>query len=209
MKSLSLVVLKGDLTSHHPKSDVELQPQSDSEEEASDKDKEIEQVESANKKPRPVEQTESPRNLPVDEERRPIELLSDVVKNTKCKSKVVKKEPPMSRSSHDKERHAKHKKYYLENEDEFTGEIKVTSSRNLVAIYQEDFDDKLTDDVGHKSLDKEGNCTVIQKANAKLMVEFGNPTVRMGNLQNIYSKEKCDDSITTSSYLNVLTSYTC
>jgi hypothetical protein len=79
----------------------------------------------------------------------------------------------------------------------------------LVEVCQEDFDDKLADDAGHKSLEKEGNCTVIQKANAKLIVKFGNPTVRMGKLQNIYSKEKCNDSITTPSYLNVLTSYTC
>jgi hypothetical protein len=210
MKLLSLVVLKGDLTLHHPKSDVELQPQSDSEEEASDKEKEIEEVESANKKPRPVEQIELPRKSPVDEKRRPILPPSDAMKNTKHKSKVVKKESPMSRSSRVKERHANRKKYYIENEDEFTGEIKVTGSRKLVEVYQEHFADKLTDNGGHKSLEKEeGNCTLIQKANAKLMVEFGNPTVGMGNLQNVYSKEKCDDSITTPSYLNVLTSYTC
>jgi hypothetical protein len=38
-----------------------------------------------------------------------------------------------------------------------------------------------------------------------LMVKFGDPEVGMCNLQNVYSKEKCDDSITTASYLNVLT----
>jgi hypothetical protein len=101
------------------------------------------------------------------------------------------------------------KKCYIENDNELAGEIKVTGSRKLVEVYQEDFDDKLTDDTGHKSREKEGNCTLVQKANAKLMVKFGNATVRMGNLENIYSKEKCDDSITTPSYLNVLTSYTC
>jgi hypothetical protein len=73
------------------------------------------------------------------------------------------------------------KKYYVEDDDEYGGEIKVTGSRKSVEVYQEDFDDKLTDDVGHKSLEKEGNCTVIQKADAKLMVKFGNSaTVRMG-----------------------------
>jgi hypothetical protein len=53
----------------------------------------------------------------------------------------------------------------------------VTGLRKLIEVYQEDFDDKLTDDAGHRSLEKEGNCTVIQKAKAKLMVKFGNPTV--------------------------------
>jgi hypothetical protein len=79
----------------------------------------------------------------------------------------------------------------------------VTGSRKLVEVYQEDFDDKLTDDAGHKSLEKEGNCTVIEKANTALMVKFGK-----GHLANVYSKEKCDDSITTATYLNDLTSYT-
>jgi hypothetical protein len=83
----------------------------------------------------------------------------------------------------------------------------VTGSRKLVEVYQENFDDNLTDDTGHKSLEKEGNCTMIQKANAALMVSFGKSKVGMGNLQNVYSKEKCDDSITTPSYLNALTSY--
>ena len=80
MKSLSSVVLKGDSTSHDPKSDVESQPQSDSGEEA-------------------TEQIELLRKLPVDEERHPILPPSDVVKSTKHKSKVVKKESPTSRSS--------------------------------------------------------------------------------------------------------------
>jgi hypothetical protein len=193
------VVFKGDSASHHPKSDVE----------AFDKKKEIEGVESANKKPRLAEQIELSRKSPVDEERRPILPPSDVVKNTKQESKVVKKESPKSRSSCDKERNVKRKKHYVEDDDEYAGEIKVTGSRKLVEVYQEDFDDKLTDDVGHKSLEKEGNCTVIQKANAKLIVEFLKSIMGTGNLQNIYSKEKCDDSITTPSYLNVLTSYTC
>jgi hypothetical protein len=173
-----------------PKSDAEsqLQPNSE-EEEASDKEKEIEQVESGNKKPRPAEQIESPRNSPVDDERRAIVPPFDVVKNIKRKSKVVKKEPPTSRSSRDKERHVvKHKKLYVEDEDELVGEIKVTGSRKLVEIYQEDFDDKLTDDAGHKSLEKEGNCTVIQKANTKLMEKFGNSAVGLGNLENVYSR---------------------
>jgi hypothetical protein len=84
----------------------------------------------------------------------------------------------------------------------------VTGSRKLVEVYQEDFDNNLTDDAGHKSLEKEGNCTVIQKAKAALMVSFGKLKVGIGHLQNAYSKEKCDESITTPSYLNVLTSYT-
>jgi hypothetical protein len=128
--------------------------------------------------------------------------------NTKHESKVVKKESPKSTSSCDKDRGVKHKKHYVEDDDEFADEIKLTGSRKLVEVYQEDFDYNLTDDAGHKSLEKEGNCTVIQKANTALMVFFGKPKVGMGNLQNIYSKEKCDDSITTPSYLNVLTSYT-
>jgi hypothetical protein len=75
----------------------------------------------------------------------------------------------------------------------------VTGSGKLVEVYQEDFDDELTDDAGHKSLEKEGNCTVIQQANRKLMGKFVNPTVGTVDLQNVYSKEKCDDSITTPS----------
>jgi hypothetical protein len=47
---------------------------------------------------------------------------------------------------------------------------------------------------------------VIQEANTALMVKFGDPKVGMFNLQNVYSKEKCDDSITTASYS--FTSYT-
>jgi hypothetical protein len=125
LNSLPLLTAKKELIPWE--SDVEWQLQTDSEEEqASDKKKETEQVESARKKPRPVEQIESPRNSPVDEEQRAIEPPSDVVKNTKRKSKVIKKEPPTSRSSREKERHAKRKKYYVENEDEFTGERKVT-----------------------------------------------------------------------------------
>jgi hypothetical protein len=159
MKSLSLVVLKGDSTLHHLKSDGELQPQSNAEEEASDKEKEIEEVESANKKPRPAEQIVSPRKSPVDEEGRPILPPSDVVKITKHKSRVlVKKESPTSRSSCDKERHAKRKKYYIENDDEFAGEIKVTGSRKSVEVYQEDFDNKLTDD-DFNNLTQEGTYT--------------------------------------------------
>jgi hypothetical protein len=56
------------LTSDHPKTYVELQPQADSREEASDKKKEIEQVEPPIKKPRQAEQIESSRKSPVDEE---------------------------------------------------------------------------------------------------------------------------------------------
>jgi hypothetical protein len=65
---LSLLVLKGGLTSNHPKTDVELQPQTNSGEEASDKKNKIEQVEPPIKKPRLAEQIESSRKLPVDEE---------------------------------------------------------------------------------------------------------------------------------------------
>jgi len=84
MKSLSSLLLKGDSTSHDPKSDVESQPQSDSGEEA-------------------TEQIESSRKSPVDEEWHPILPPSDVMNNTKHKSKVVKKELPMPRLSCDKE----------------------------------------------------------------------------------------------------------
>jgi hypothetical protein len=139
---------------------------------------------------------------------RPILLPSDVVKDTKHESKVAKKESPKSTSSCDKERNVERTKNYIGDDDEYADEIKETGSRKSVEVYQEDFDDNLTDDVGHKSLEKEGNCTVIQKANPKLMVEFGKPKVGTGNLQNVYSKEKCNDSITTLSYLNVLTSNT-
>jgi hypothetical protein len=72
MKPLSWVVLKGDSTSHHPKSDVESQPQSDSGEEA-------------------TEQIESSRKSPVDEERHPLLPPTDVMKNTKYKSKYQKR----------------------------------------------------------------------------------------------------------------------
>jgi hypothetical protein len=164
-----------------------------------------------------VEQIESSRKSPVDEERktklttvdffRPFLPPSEVVKKNKHESKVVKKEVPKSTSSCNKERGVKHKKY-VEDDDEFADEIKVTGSRESVEVYQKDFDGNPTDDAGHKSLEKEGDCTVIQKANAALMVSFGKPKVGMGNLQNVYSKEKSDDSITTPSFLNVLTSYT-
>jgi hypothetical protein len=87
--------------------------------------------------------------------------------------------------------------------------VKVTGSRKLVEVYQEDFDDELTDDAGHRSLEKEGNCTVIQKANRKLALKFGHPAVGPANLETVYSKEKCDDSMTNAPNLNVLTSNAC
>jgi hypothetical protein len=93
-----------------PKSDDEPQPEIDSEEEeASDKEKETEQEESAKKKLRPVEQIESWRNLPLDEERHSIKPTSDVIKKTKQKREMVKKECATSTSSRQKERHAKQK----------------------------------------------------------------------------------------------------
>jgi hypothetical protein len=142
-----------------------------------------------------------------------------VVKNTKHESKVVKKESPKSTSICKKERGAKGKKNCKEDDNQYIDEIELTGSRKsvevyqegsrkLVEVYQEDVDDNLTDNAGHKSLEKERNCTVIQKANAALMVKFGKAKVGTGHLQNIYSKEKSDDSITTASHLNILTSYT-
>jgi hypothetical protein len=119
---------------------------------------------------------------------------------------VDKKEGAASKSIRDEERPAKRKKHYVEDD---AGEVKVTGSRKSVEVYQEDFDDKLTNDAGHRSLEKEGNCTVIQKANTKLMEKFGNSAVGPANLESVYSKEKCDDSMTTPPYLNVLTSYAC
>jgi hypothetical protein len=124
------------------------------------------------------------------------------------KAKWSKKNCPIQRQVATRERGVKHTKNNVEDDDEFADEKTVTCSRKLVEVYQEDFDNSLTDDMGHKSLEKEGNCTVIQKANVALMVSFWKPKVGMGNLQNVYSKEKCDESITTPSYLNVLTSYT-
>jgi len=123
--------------------------------------------------------------------------LPNVVKSNKCKRIVVKKECATSTSSRNKERNVKRKKHYVEQDDEDGVEVKVTGSRNkLVEVYQEDFDDDLTDDVSRRSLEKEGNCTVIQKANAKLAVEFGHSAVGPANLEAVYSKEKCDDSST-------------
>ena len=102
------------------------------------------------------------------------------------------------------------KNAYVEKDDEDGGEVKVTGSRKSVEVYQEDFDDDLVDDEGHRSLEKKGNCTVIQKANTKLAVEFGSILQSdTGNLETVYSKEKCDDSMTTPPYLNVLTSLPC
>jgi hypothetical protein len=69
-----------------------------------------------------------------------------------------------------------------EDDDQYIDEIELTSSRKLVEVYQEDFNDNLTDDMGHKSLEKEGNCTVIQKANIELMGWLD------GRLQSIYSR---------------------
>jgi hypothetical protein len=64
------------------------------------------------------------------------------VKKTKHhESKVVKKELPKSTSSHKKERGAKGKKHYKEDD-------------KLVEVYQDDFNDNLTDDAGHKSLEQ-------------------------------------------------------
>jgi len=135
--------------------------------------------------------------------------LPNVVNINKRKRKVFKKERATSRSSRKKERNVKRKKRYVEEDDEDGAEVTVTGSRKSVEVYQEDFDDDLVDDEGHRSLEKKGNCTVIQQANTKLAVEFGHSAVGPANLETVYSKEKCDDSMTTPPYLNVLTSLPC
>ena len=135
--------------------------------------------------------------------------LPNVVNINKRKRKVFKKERATSTSSRNKERNVKRKKPYVEEDDEDGAEVKVTGSRKSVEVYQEDFDDDLVDDEGHRSLEKKGNCTVIQQANTKLAVEFGHSAVGPANLETVYSKEKCDDSMTTPPYLNVLTSLPC
>ena len=122
--------------------------------------------------------------------------LPNVVNINKRKRKVFKKERAMSTSSRNKERNVKRKKPYVEEDDEDGAEVKVTGSRKSVEVYQEDFDDDLVDDEGHRSLEKKGNCTVIQQANTKLAVEFGHSAVGPANLETVYSKEKCDDSRT-------------
>jgi hypothetical protein len=122
---------------------------------------------------------------------------------------VFKKERATSTSSRNKERNVKRKKRYVEEDDEDGAEVKVTGSGKMVKVYQEDFDNDLVDDEGHRSLEKKGNCTVIQQANTKLAVEFGHSAVGPANLETVYSKEKCDDSMTTPPYLNVLTSLPC
>jgi hypothetical protein len=149
---------------------------------------------------------EKKTDSPVDEKPSPIEPPPDVVNRTKRKRVEVKKEGATSKSNQDKERRTKRHKAHRED---VAGEVKVTGSRKLVEVYQEDFDNELTNDVGHRSLEKEGNCTVIQKANTKLAVKFGHPAVGPTNLETVYSKEKCDDSMTTPPYLNLLTSLAC
>jgi hypothetical protein len=57
LKSLSSLVVKGDLTSDHQKTDVESQSQANSSKEKTDKKNKIEQVQPAIKKPRLGEQT--------------------------------------------------------------------------------------------------------------------------------------------------------
>jgi hypothetical protein len=133
-----------------------------------------------------------------------IEPQPDVVNEAKRKSAAVKEEGPVYKSKQEMKRRSKcHKK-------DVAGEVKVTGLRKLVEVYQEDFDDDLVDDEGHRSLEKKGNCTVIQEANTKLNAQFGKYSVlTTGNLNTIYSKEKCDDSMTTPPYLNVLTSLPC
>ena len=136
--------------------------------------------------------------------------LPNVVNSNKRKRIVFKKERATSTSSRNKERNVKRKKRYVEEDDEDGAEVKVTGLRKSVEVYQEDFDDDLVDDEGHRSLEKKGNCTVIQEANTKLNAQFGKHSgLAMGNLDTVYSKEKCDDSMTTPPYLNVLTSLPC
>jgi hypothetical protein len=135
--------------------------------------------------------------------------LPNVVNSNKRKRKVFKKERATSTSSRKKERNVKRKKRYVEEDDEDGAEVTVTGSRKSVEVYQEDFDDDLVDDEGHRSLEKKGNCTVIQQANTKLAVEFGHSAVGPANLETVYSKEKCDDSMKTPPHLNVLTSLPC
>ena len=135
--------------------------------------------------------------------------LPNVMKSNKRKRLVVEKERATSTSSRKKERNVKRKKRYVEEDDEDGAEVTVTGSRKSVEVYQEDFDDDLVDDEGHRSLEKKGNCTVIQQANTKLAVEFGHSAVGPANLETVYSKEKCDDSMKTPPHLNVLTSLPC
>jgi hypothetical protein len=78
--------------------------------------------------------------LPVDEELkrklatldfcRPTLRPSDVVKKIKHKRTVVKKELPKSASNCKKERSAKVKKLYIEDDDQEVEEIESTGSRN-------------------------------------------------------------------------------
>jgi hypothetical protein len=187
-----------------------VEPQADPVEEVTSQKKETEEGEPAMKKPRSESfvqgqpQKQSDNTLQEQTEQNDDDDKSDesIVKRT---NKVVKKEFHKSTSGRKRERSSKGQKRYEEDDDQRSEEVEVTGSRNPVEVYQEDFDDELTDDADHKSMEKDGNCTVIQEANTSLMVKFGDPKVGMCNLQNVYSKEKCDDSITTASYLNVLT----
>jgi hypothetical protein len=144
-KPLSSSVAKGKARSE---ATVTVEPQADPVEEATSQKKETEEGEPATKKPRLTSIVQ--RDLSSSEESSSDE--SKVAKNSKHGSKVVKKELPKSMSSRKKERSLKGQKQYKEDDDQYGHEVEVTGSRKLVEVYQEDFDDKLTDDADHKSL---------------------------------------------------------
>jgi hypothetical protein len=115
-----------------PKSDVNPQPEIDSEEEeANEKEKET--------------------DLPVDEEWSQIEPPPDVMKSTKRKRRVVKKEGATSTSSRDKERNVKRQKYDIEHDDEYGGEIKESPKSDGELQPPTDSEEDITSDEEHKT----------------------------------------------------------
>jgi hypothetical protein len=128
---------------------------------------------------RSVECNESPPELPLDHDRDERETKSapearKLGKTTKDESEMASKERLKRTPNCKKERIAKREKFYKEeNEvDDEDKEIVMRGVRTSFEVYHEYFGEELVCDESHRSLKKQGNCTVIKDASASLLKEM-------------------------------------
>jgi hypothetical protein len=124
-------------------------------------------------------------------------------KRIKHESKMANKEFPKSKLNCKKERNSKHKKTYKEeNEhDDHDNKIQMTGFGSLVEVYHKYFGKELVCNESHRSLEKQGNHTMIKEASASLLKECP-------FLSGVFGKEKCDDNNQTISLISLFSPHT-
>ena len=124
------------------------------------------------------------------------------MKDVKQESNKAKTKSPKPTLNSKKARSVKRKKSYKEDlePDDHDDEIRMTGSRNPVVVYDEDFDDKLTSDEDHVTVENKGNCTMIKEASAKLLE-------KCEGLKSVYGEERCDDKYATIFHCTIHTSF--